>query len=127
MENKDYITAALVTENKDIQGITFRVTDPDILRALHAVMGLCTESGEALDALKKHIFYAKQLDVVNLQEELGDLFWYAAILADVCQFTFEDTMDKNIKKLMTRYPDKFTEKAAVLRDLEAEREVLEGK
>ncbi len=35
-------------------------------------------------------------------------------------------MDRNIAKLRKRYPERFTEQAANVRDLEAERSVLEG-
>lgn len=46
---------------------------------LHCTMGLVTEFGEFVDPLKRHIFYGKELDVVNLKEELGDMMWYLAI------------------------------------------------
>jgi NTP pyrophosphatase (non-canonical NTP hydrolase) len=95
------------------------------MRILHAVMGLATESGELLDAMKKHIFYGKELDFVNLLEEHGDLFWYAAILADAVGFTFEESMERNIAKLKARYPNKFTEESALIRDLNNERNILE--
>jgi len=31
---------------------------------------------------KGYVFYGKDLDRVNLSEELDDLFWYCAIIAD---------------------------------------------
>jgi 5-formaminoimidazole-4-carboxamide-1-beta-D-ribofuranosyl 5'-monophosphate synthetase len=41
-------------------------------------MGLITELAEAIDVYKKKIAYKKDIDYVNLQEELiGDVFWYA--------------------------------------------------
>jgi len=54
-------------------------------RVVHAALGINTEVGEYLDALKKHIFYGRPLDEVNLKEELGDMMWYMAILCDVSQ------------------------------------------
>jgi NTP pyrophosphatase (non-canonical NTP hydrolase) len=96
------------------------------IRILHAAMGLCTESGELMDAVKKHLLYGKDIDYINLQEEAGDMFWYAALLADAVGFTFEDTFDKNIAKLRARYPNKFTEHDALNRNLEIERQILEG-
>ena len=103
-----------------------RLSNLQTVRILHAAMGCATESGELLDALKKHLFYGKPLDNVNLQEEAGDLFWYIAILADAIGFTFEDTFEKNIAKLKIRYPEKFNEVNALVRDLDKEREALEG-
>lgn len=92
---------------------------------LHAAMGICTEAGELQDQLKRYIFYGKQLDVVNLEEELGDICWYVAILCKALGVDWENALKKNIAKLKARYPDKFTEHHAVNRDLEAERSVLE--
>ena len=33
-----------------------------------------------IDALKKHIYYGKSLDVVDLKEEVGDLMWYFVLI-----------------------------------------------
>lgn len=122
-----YVKDAITTESIDFLGISERLHSIRTIRLLHATMGLATEAGEALDVLKKHIFYNRVLDVPNLQEELGDIFWYAAILADACDFTFEDTMEKNVAKLKARYPRRFSERDAAIRDLELERRIIEGK
>lgn len=95
------------------------------IRLLHGVMGLCTEAGELQDQLKKHIFYGKELDVVNIVEECGDLFWYLAETLTAIDEKFIDVMQKNIDKLRARYPDKFSEDKALNRDLSKERKVLE--
>ena len=94
---------------------------------LHGALGISTEAGEILDAVKKSIFYGKPFDLVNLQEEIGDCFWYLAILAKEAGMSFEDIMAQNIAKLKARYPDKFTEEKALNRDLEGERSVLEDR
>lgn len=49
------------------------------LDLLHCATGLVTESAELVDAIKKHVFYGKPLDVVNIKEEIGDILWYIAI------------------------------------------------
>jgi NTP pyrophosphatase (non-canonical NTP hydrolase) len=86
-------------------------------------MGLSTESAEVLDAVKKHIYYGKELDLTNLVEELGDIFWYAAILVDssASEQSFESIMERNIAKLRARYGERFSEKSAIKRDLTKER------
>lgn len=96
-------------------------------RLLHGAMGLATEAGELMDQLKKNIFYGKELDLVNIEEELGDLEWYMAIIRDVLGVTQAQVQEKNIAKLRKRYPEKFTSEAALNRDLDAERAVLEEK
>ncbi len=117
---KDYIQNAIKTES-----IHFNVTGRE--RLLHAGIGLATESGEFLDALKKSIFYGKELDIVNLKEELGDVLWYMAIAMDALGTDFETEMKKNIKKLKARYGEKFSQDSAEKRDLKREREILEEK
>lgn len=122
----DYIQQALNTTNKEYESIKARLQDDKIIKILHGLMGMTTETGEAMDALKKYLIYGKPLDMTNLEEETGDLFWYCAILADACDFTFESSMEKNIAKLRLRYPNRFTEYDAMNRNLEGERQILEG-
>lgn len=125
MKSNDYIKDAIVTESRDFGAMNTRLNDDGLKRLLHAGIGLSTESGEFLDALKKHIFYGKPLDRVNLKEEMGDLFWYLAIACDELGVDFEPLMETNIAKLKARYGEKFSEAAAEKRDLKAEREILE--
>jgi len=40
---------------------------------IHMVLGISGESGELLDAIKKHTIYHKPLDIGNVIEELGDI------------------------------------------------------
>ena len=127
MNSKDYISNAIKTESTDFQAMNQRLQNDGSKRLLHAGFGLSTEAGEFLDALKKHIFYGKELDRVNLREELGDLFWYMAIACDELDVPFEALMQRNIEKLKARYGEKFSEEKAENRDLETEREILERK
>ena len=41
-------------------------------------MGLCGESGEAIDIVKKHLAQGHDLNKEHLIEELGDIAWYLA-------------------------------------------------
>ena len=95
-------------------------------RLIHVALGMQTESAEFSDALKKYVFYGKELDLVNLKEELGDMMWYMAIAFDALGTTFEEEQSRVINKLKTRYPDKFTSEAAENRNLAEERRVLEA-
>ena len=121
---KDYIKEVIKTEGKDVEGIKKRLCENH--RILRGAMGASTESAELLDQLKKHIYYGRKLDKVNLFEEVGDIFWYLAIIADELDFSFEDVMKKNIKKLKVRYGDEFTNDKANNRDLDKELETLKG-
>lgn len=118
-----YIEDALRTESK-----TVCIKDyPLNSRLLHAALGMVTEAGEFADAIKKNLFYGKDVDLTNLIEELGDMFWYIAIACDALEVSFEEVQRINIEKLKKRYPKKFTQDKAINRDLEAERKVLENK
>jgi len=96
-------------------------------RVFHAIIGIATESTELCEALYSGMLNKGQLDKVNLMEEIGDSAWYTAILIDELGGDWEDVLIKVIAKLKTRYPDKFTSEDAINRDLDKEREVLEGK
>ena len=125
MNSKDYIKNAIRTESTDFTAMDERLGQDGTKRLLHAGIGMATEAGEFLDSLKKHIFYGKELDRVNLKEEMGDLFWYLAIACDELGVEFEPLMETNIAKLKARYGEKFTEERAEKRDLETERQILE--
>ena len=122
---KNYIEKAIKTESKDFDKISNRLQDESMIRLLHAGIGLATESAEFLDALNKVIYYGKELDKVNLAEEIGDILWYCAVALDELGVSFEEVMEKNIAKLEARYPEKFTEEKAENRDLKTERDILE--
>ncbi len=126
MNSKDYIQDAIRTESTDFSAMNDRLMNDGTKRLLHAGIGLSTEAGEFLDALKKHIFYGKELDRVNLKEEMGDLFWYLAIACDELDVEFEPLMETNIAKLKARYGEKFSEQRAENRDLGTERTILES-
>ncbi len=56
---------------------------PGDLNRQHMILGIISEIGELADAYKKHIAYGKELDDVNLREEIGDLCFYAANYANI--------------------------------------------
>lgn len=125
MNPADYVKNALRTESDPHQVNLGNPLGISKIRLLHATMGLCTESGELTDQLKKHLFYGTELDRVNLIEEAGDLLWYLAILLNELETGFDEVMSSNIAKLRSRYPEKFTNKNATTRDTAHERETLE--
>ena len=86
----------------------------------HCAYGLVTESGEILDMLKKHKFYGRDFNMVNLKEEIGDLLYYIHILCDAINYPVEQARADNIEKLAKRYPDKF--KDVIVREVEKELE-----
>ena len=75
--------------------------------ALTAALGLCAESGEFTEIVKKIVFQGKPVTKENLfhmKRELGDIMWYfiqACILLDT---TPEEIIEMNVEKLTSRYP-----------------------
>lgn len=87
----------------------------------HALLGIITESGEIAETLLADIRNPeKGFDVVNLNEEIGDLFWYVAILQRLFDLDLGVIYDTNIAKLKARFPDKFDADKALNRNKEAE-------
>nr|DAO98431.1 MAG TPA: NTP-PPase-like protein [Caudoviricetes sp.] len=74
---------------------------------LNGVMGLCGESGECIDIVKKAMFQGHTLDREHLAEELGDVAWYLAVTAKGLGYDLESIMQRNIDKLAKRYPEGF--------------------
>lgn len=81
----------------------------------HAALGIAGEAGELVDAVKKAVIYNKPLDVENIEEELGDLLWYVALMANSLNLSLADVAAKNIDKLRKRYPEKYSDEYASAR------------
>ena len=92
---------------------------------IHYLMGMMTGIGELTDVFKRYLAYKQELDMINIGEEIGDLMWYLSNFCQVSDLDLEEILQKNTDKLMTRYPDKFTEEHAINRDIDKEREILE--
>ena len=82
---------------------------------LHATLGIAGESGELVDAVKKHVIYGKPLDIENMREEFGDIMWYVALMCRTLDMSLEDLFQENIDKLAKRYPEKYTDELASAR------------
>ena len=79
---------------------------------INGVMGLCGESGEVIDVVKKHLAQGHELDREKILAELGDVAWYLAEVAYALDTPLEDVLEGNIEKLRRRYPEGFdTEKS----------------
>lgn len=94
---------------------TERGMDKKYPRILNGLMGLCGESGEAIDILKKHMAQGHELDVAHLAKELGDVAWYLAVSADAIGYDLETIFQMNVDKLDARYPNGFESERSVNR------------
>ena len=78
-------------------------------------MGLCGESGEVVDYIKKCMYHNHKLYKQKVIEELGDLMWYLTNIATFLQIPIDVILNENIKKLEERYPEGFSEENSINR------------
>ncbi|MCI7156978.1 MAG: nucleoside triphosphate pyrophosphohydrolase family protein [Solobacterium sp.] len=100
------------------QELAMRTLNPEIDKKeliLNASMGLCGESGEVIDLVKKHLFQGHDLDDEKLIKELGDVAWYLAEAATALNVNLSEILEKNIKKLENRFPDGFNSNRSINR------------
>ena len=98
MTVNEYQRLAMATLNPELN-------KRDVL--INSVMGLCGESGEAIDIVKKWMAHGHELDREHLAKELGDIAWYLAEAATALDLSLDDILQANIEKLKKRYPQGF--------------------
>ena len=106
MTVNEYQESAMTTLNPEL-------SRRDVL--INSVMGLCGESGEAIDIVKKWMAQGHELDKEHLAKELGDIAWYLAEAATALEILLEDILQANIEKLRQRYPEGFETKRSQVR------------
>lgn len=105
----DYQKEAMTTLNPALD-------KKDVL--INSVMGLCGESGEAIDIVKKWLMQGHELDKEHLVKELGDVAWYLAEAATALDVPLETVLQGNLDKLRQRFPNGFNTEASVHRKKE---------
>jgi len=78
------------------------------------------------DFAKKDLAYQKAYTPAHYLTTVGYLLGAINNIAITNGVDLEVYMEKNINKLIKRYPEKFTEEAAINRDTDAERKILES-
>ena len=95
----------------EYQKLAMKTLNPELSQKdvlINGVMGLCGESGEAIDIVKKWLAQGHGLDREKLAKELGDVAWYLAETAWALEIPLEDILQANIEKLKKRYPEGFS-------------------
>ena len=101
-------------QDKAMTFLNNKLSKKDVL--INGVMGLCGESGEVIDIVKKHHAQGHELDKEKIIEELGDVCWYIAEIAYVLDVKLEDVFEGNINKLSKRYKNGFTKEESINRN-----------
>ena len=103
MTQIDQNHAAMVAElTKPAEEIIAEMT-PRKANLIHMIMGVSGETGELLDAIKKHVAYNKPIDREHIIEELGDIEYYLQGLRAELGITRDTVLSGNISKLRKRY------------------------
>lgn len=73
---------------------------------MHLVLGLVGEAGEIAEKVKRLVRDKNsdlaQLDRDDMAAELGDVLWYAAVLANFLGLSLSDVARRNVEKLADR-------------------------
>jgi transcriptional regulator with XRE-family HTH domain len=72
----------------------------------HALHGMCAEVGE-IHSLFQKFYQGHEIDAEHVMKEVGDLLWMIAEFCTVHSWSLSDVAQKNIDKLMARYPEGF--------------------
>jgi len=102
----------------EYQEMALKTMNPNLSKRemlINSMMGLCGESGEAIDIVKKHLFHDHALDRDKLIKELGDIAWYLAEAAQALDVPLEEILRINIEKLKKRYPEGFDKERSIHR------------
>ena len=102
----------------EYQELAMRTLNPNLNKKdvlINAVMGLCGESGEAIDLVKKHLAQGHEFDKEKFAKELGDIAWYLAEAAFAIDMTLEEIFQMNLDKLKKRYPEGFSKEDSIQR------------
>ena len=109
MDANEYQKRAMTTLNSALE-------KKDVL--INSVMGLCGETGEAIDIVKKWLAQGHTLDKEHLAKELGDIAWYLAEAATALDLSLGDILQANLDKLEKRYPNGFETRRSLSRAAE---------
>jgi NTP pyrophosphatase (non-canonical NTP hydrolase) len=107
-----FVDAVTSDASTDFLALSDRLVELDskganIERLLTAGVGINAEGGEFLEIIKKMIFQGKPFNEDNREHmiiELGDVMWYVAQATLALGVSFEEVLERNVKKLEKRYP-----------------------
>ena len=110
---EEFVDAVTSDASKDFVALADRMVELDqkganIERLLTAGVGINAEGGEFLEIIKKMVFQGKPWNDDNREHliiELGDLLWYVAQATQALGVSFDEVIERNVKKLEKRYPD----------------------
>ena len=108
----NFVDGVTSQPSKDTEAMIYRLQElsgngaqPE--RLMTAAVGLCAESGEFTEIVKKMVFQGKpytEENIFHMKRELGDVCWYLAQACIALDTTFDEVLEMNVDKLVGRYP-----------------------
>ena len=80
---------------------------PGVDKLAHAALGLAGETGEVVDCIKKGQYEGREIDILKLRDECGDVLWYFQYILGHFGWTLEELAMENVEKLAKRYPGRY--------------------
>ena len=84
------------------------VNDCNVTQLMTAALGLCAESGEFTEVVKKIFLQGKpynEENIFHMKREMGDIMWYLAQACMALDISIDEVMGMNFDKLSARYPE----------------------
>ena len=82
------------------KAVTFAIY-PATHKVLYPTLGLCGESGEVAEKVKKQVRDG-ELNAHEVAKELGDVLWYLANICNDIGYNLDEIADLNLTKLRGR-------------------------
>lgn len=82
----------------------------------HAMLGMASEVGEVLGIYQKS-YQGHEIKRDDVIDELGDLMWFIAEFCTASNIKLSCVLERNIEKLLKRYPDGFSEERSIHREV----------
>lgn len=110
----EFVESVTSNESNDFEFFVNRLNllnnqykDVNISLLLTSAVGMCSESGEFMEIVKKSIFQGKELtedNIFHLKREIGDIFFYLINACRAIGVDPNDAIKENVNKLINRYP-----------------------
>jgi len=101
--------------------ISAKIGDP-----MNIILAVIKESCKLLDMLKKKLYYNKPIKDEDFETSSRLIMMFIQDYMNHFEISIESSFEINIAKLKARYGEKFSSERAINRDLETERNILEG-
>jgi len=107
-----FVNAVTSVQSKEHEALIYRLQELEgqgfSSERMHtAAVGLCAESGEFTEVVKKIVFQGKEPteeNLFHLKREMGDIMWYFMQACMALDVSPEEIIEMNVEKLKSRYP-----------------------